>query len=267
IGAQFQDGTGPIQSLHDAEWQLAATGCALTIVRAAYFMENWVPVLGATADGLLPTFLPPSLRIPMVASRDIGVCAAGALVEGGKGRKVVELSGPREYSADDVAGALAALVSRPVHTQPAPLGAHAACAARCSRAAVHRDGRGPRSRGAVSRDVRGHRRRSGRVGRRHRARGSRHDRDRGGAAAGAGDVMRGEEARKSCLRQLRHDVMLRPMVPRLTQRRNRYGRAGTRGPLWPEPRGWRAGGRARSRIGAGVISTVVTRCTAADVMR
>src|SRR5262249_61452391 len=88
IGAQHQDGTGPIQSLHDAEWQLAATGCALTIVRAAYFMENWVPVLGATADGLLPTFLPPSLRIPMVASRDIGVCAAGALVGGGSGRKV-----------------------------------------------------------------------------------------------------------------------------------------------------------------------------------
>src|SRR5262249_58569235 len=66
---------------------------------------------------------PPSLRIPMVASRDIGVCAAGAWVEGGKGREVVEPSGPREYSADDVAGALAVLVGRPVHTQPAPLDA------------------------------------------------------------------------------------------------------------------------------------------------
>jgi uncharacterized protein YbjT (DUF2867 family) len=123
IGAQLQDGTGPIQSLHDAEWQLAATGCALTIVRAAYFMENWSPVLGATADGLLPTFLPPSLRIPMVASRDIGLCAADALVEGGKGRRVVELSGPREYSADDVAGALAEILGRPVSTQRAPLDA------------------------------------------------------------------------------------------------------------------------------------------------
>ena len=121
IGAQHERGTGPIKTLHDAERQLAGAGAASTAVRAAYFMENWAMALAAIGQGTLPTFLPPALRIPMVATRDIGLTAAAALVEGGKGRQVVELSGPREYSADDVAAALSALTGKQVRAQQTPL--------------------------------------------------------------------------------------------------------------------------------------------------
>ncbi len=122
VGAQHADGTGPIRSLHHAEQALAQV-TALTALRAAYFMDNWVAVLGAVAQGMLPTFVPPGISFPMVATRDIGRSAAAALVEGPHGRRVIELGGPRDYSAADVAAALSALTGQPVTATAAPLDA------------------------------------------------------------------------------------------------------------------------------------------------
>ncbi|MBE7454960.1 MAG: NmrA family NAD(P)-binding protein [Kofleriaceae bacterium] len=124
IGAQHPDGTGPIATLHHAEAALAEV-TALTAVRAAYFMENWGASLGAVAQGALPTFLPRALAIPMIATRDIGTTAAATLVEGpgGERRRVLELAGPRPYSADDVAAAVAAITGQPVAAAEAPLDA------------------------------------------------------------------------------------------------------------------------------------------------
>lgn len=124
VGAQHESGTGPIQALHGAERELTATGAAVTAVRAAYFQENWGAALGALAQGALPTFVPAGLRYPQVATRDIGRTAAAALVEGGKpGLQVIELSGPRDYTGNDVAAALATLTGKPVTAQDAPLDA------------------------------------------------------------------------------------------------------------------------------------------------
>jgi NAD(P)H dehydrogenase (quinone) len=124
VGAQHEKGTGPIQALHHAERELVATGAAVTAVRAAYFQENWGPALGALPSGVLPTFIPAGFRYPQVATRDIGRTVAAALVEGGKpGLQIVELAGPRDYTAQDVAAALATLTGKPVVAQDAPLDA------------------------------------------------------------------------------------------------------------------------------------------------
>jgi uncharacterized protein YbjT (DUF2867 family) len=124
VGAQHEKGTGPIQGVHHAERELTATGAAVTAVRAAYFQENWGSVLGALAQGVLPTFVPTGIRYPQVATRDIGRTVAAALVEGGKpGLQVIELAGPRDYTAHDIAAALAKLTGKPVTAQEAPLDA------------------------------------------------------------------------------------------------------------------------------------------------
>jgi len=122
-GAQHADGTGPIQSVHTAEEALAATGAALTAIRAAYFLENWGSSLGMLAQGVLPMFVPTTLSVPMVATRDIGRTAALALVEGGHGRQVIELAGPRDYSGEDIAAALTAITGKPVKAAEGPLDA------------------------------------------------------------------------------------------------------------------------------------------------
>ncbi len=124
VGAQHADGTGPIKTLHHAEHALAQV-TALTAVRAAYFLENWGAALGALPQGVLPTFVPRSFVFPMVATRDIGRTAAGALLEGAPAgtRRVIELAGPRDASAEDVAAVLATLTGKPVSATDAPLDA------------------------------------------------------------------------------------------------------------------------------------------------
>ena len=109
-------------TLHRAEQVLAAV-TALTAVRAAYFVENWAGALGALPQGVLPTFVPQGLAYPMVSTRDIGRTAAGALVEGPRGRRVIELSGPRNLDARDVAAALATITGAAVAAVDAPLDA------------------------------------------------------------------------------------------------------------------------------------------------
>jgi len=123
IGAQHPDGTGPVLSLHDAEATIGATLSAggrtraVTFLRAAYFMENWAVALPGVAQGILPTFLLADRAIPMVATRDIGLAAARLLAEGGSGRRIVDLAGPREYSPHDVAAALGRVVGKPMVAQ------------------------------------------------------------------------------------------------------------------------------------------------------
>jgi uncharacterized protein YbjT (DUF2867 family) len=120
IGAQHAQGTGPIRALHEAERVLSAAVSNISFVRAAYFMENLGAELAGLAQGVFPSFLRPDLAVPMVATRDIGVTAAQALLEGGRGRSIIELEGPRRYTAVEVASELSRLVGKPITLQTGP---------------------------------------------------------------------------------------------------------------------------------------------------
>lgn len=123
VGAQHPSGTGPIASLHDGEKALAETKAATTFVRAAYFMENLGSSLYALPQGQFPTFIEANLTMPMVATQDIGKTAAKALLEGGHGHQVIELSGPKDYTQKDVAAALSRLTKKDVSVQEGPISA------------------------------------------------------------------------------------------------------------------------------------------------
>lgn len=121
IGAHHPTGTGPIRSMHAIEVALSATGVAMTSVRAAYFAENWAATLPvAKADGILPSFLPKDLAVPTVATKDIGIVAAQALVDGPRGRRTIALAGPVDPTPSDVAAAASRVLSRPVTLSEAP---------------------------------------------------------------------------------------------------------------------------------------------------
>jgi uncharacterized protein YbjT (DUF2867 family) len=121
-GAQHEAGTGPIRTVHFAEQRLAKTPAKTTFVRAAYFFENWASVLGAAAQGKLPTFIPPDLVVPMVATKDIGLVAAKALLEPPAGKsEIIELAGPRDYSSREIAAVLTKILGKPVEVAAAPL--------------------------------------------------------------------------------------------------------------------------------------------------
>lgn len=115
IGANRTSGTGWIAMNRMLETCLSQTGVPVTFLRAAYFMENWSPLVQAAAHGELPSFLAPLERkIPMIATEDIGRIAAEALCEDWRDVRIIELEGPARYSPEDVANSLSRVLSKTV---------------------------------------------------------------------------------------------------------------------------------------------------------
>jgi uncharacterized protein YbjT (DUF2867 family) len=124
VGGHLPAGTGPIRAVHYGEEKLAAMAKNLTILRPCSFMENWAPSIAMVRNqGILPTFLAPSVKIPMIATKDIGRIGAERLMVSGTGRQIVELAGPEEYSPEQTAAALGQILGKKVATQHAPLSA------------------------------------------------------------------------------------------------------------------------------------------------
>lgn len=122
IGGQIPEGTGPIRAARYGEQKLAIVAQNLTILRPCYFMENWAPGIGmARGQGVLPTFIAPEGKIPMISTKDIGRVGAEYLITGGKGKQIVELAGPEEYSPGQAAATLSQILGKAVSAQLAPL--------------------------------------------------------------------------------------------------------------------------------------------------
>jgi len=121
IGAQHSSGTGAILKLHHMERAFADLP-AVTSIRAGWFMENYAGLIAHVSEtGVLPSMLAPLEReVPMIATADIGTTVADVLQTNWSGQRVIELEGPRRYSPNDVAAALATVLDRPVQAQVLP---------------------------------------------------------------------------------------------------------------------------------------------------
>ncbi len=103
MGAHRDKHTGLVQALSDAEQKFKNAEIPVTVLRAAYFYENWIPTLGAVSEkSALPTFLKPKSSIPMVSVKDVAGVAVDLLLNPTGSHRVVELSGPKDYSAQDI---------------------------------------------------------------------------------------------------------------------------------------------------------------------
>jgi NAD(P)H dehydrogenase (quinone) len=103
------------------EDMLRATSIPIAFLRAAWFMENAAWDVEAARKGVIPSFLQPlDHRIPMVAAGDIARTAGELLGETWTGVRIIELEGPRRYSANDIAAGLGAALERPVRAEAVP---------------------------------------------------------------------------------------------------------------------------------------------------
>ena len=119
VGSEKTSGLGLITATHIMEEALGALPLPVAFVRAGSFLENYVYGLKTAAGGYFDTFYTPTdLRVPMIATEDIGKQVARLLVEGWTGKKVVELGTLR--TADDLAEALAAVLGKPVQARSIP---------------------------------------------------------------------------------------------------------------------------------------------------
>ena len=115
-GAHVPEGTGPIAGLHSSEQKLnAIRGLNVLHLRAAYFMENNLAAIGMIHGmGMFGGALLPDLKLPMIATRDIGDYAAQRLLDlDFSGKQTRELLGERDLSMTEATAVIgAALANR-----------------------------------------------------------------------------------------------------------------------------------------------------------
>jgi uncharacterized protein YbjT (DUF2867 family) len=115
-GAQVAKGAGPVSGLHSSEQKLnAISGLNVLHVRAAYFMENNLAAIGMIHHmGIFGNALVPDLKLPMVATRDVGNYAAQCLLNlDFSGKQTREVLGERDLSMTEVAAVIARSVGKP----------------------------------------------------------------------------------------------------------------------------------------------------------
>jgi NAD(P)H dehydrogenase (quinone) len=122
IGAERETGTGAILKLHEMEEAFLSLPISTAAIRAGWFMENFDGLIpSAWETGVLWSFLDPlHLRVPMVATRDIGTFAADLLQRPWSGHRVIELAAEPALSPLDVASAFSKVLNRGIKASIVP---------------------------------------------------------------------------------------------------------------------------------------------------
>ena len=116
FGADKLTGTGPVAGLHDLEQKLnQINGANVLHMRAGYFMENTLPQVGAIRMlGNMIGPVSPNLKLPMIATRDIGAAAADALLRlAFQGKQTQELQGQRDLDYSEAATIIGKAIGKP----------------------------------------------------------------------------------------------------------------------------------------------------------
>lgn len=113
-GADIPEGTGPIKGLFHFENALRATGTKLTAIRAGMFMENVErSIETAKTAGIYANMLPSrDMAMSMIATKDIGVLVASALMEGAK-NEIINIDGPA-YSTNQIAEKISKAIKKTI---------------------------------------------------------------------------------------------------------------------------------------------------------
>jgi len=115
-GAHVPKGTGPVTGLHSSEQKLNAIGGLNVLhLRAAYFMENNLAAIRMIQEmGIFGHALLPDLKLPMVATRDVGNYAAQRLLDMDfSGKPTRELLGERDLSMAEATAIIARRIGKP----------------------------------------------------------------------------------------------------------------------------------------------------------
>lgn len=115
IGADLPSGTGPISGLHHQEQRLNQLEANVLHLRPTFFMENFLVDIPMIREmGIMGSPAKPDVILPMIATQDIGDVAADRLNRlDFKGKKILDLLGPRDVGFAEAARILGAAIEKP----------------------------------------------------------------------------------------------------------------------------------------------------------
>jgi uncharacterized protein YbjT (DUF2867 family) len=115
-GAHVLEGTGPVTGLHSSEQKLnAISGLNVLHLRAAYFMENNLAAIGMIQGmGIFGHALLPDLKMPMIATPDVGHYAAQRILDlDFSGKETRELLGERDLTMTEATAVIGRGIGKP----------------------------------------------------------------------------------------------------------------------------------------------------------
>jgi uncharacterized protein YbjT (DUF2867 family) len=116
VGADKPEKTGPVVGLHNLEQKLTGVRSLKALyLRAGYFMENLLPQVGIIRSfGVMGGPVRGDLKLPMIATHDIGAAAADALLKlDFSGKQARELVGQRDLTYQEVASIIGKAIGKP----------------------------------------------------------------------------------------------------------------------------------------------------------
>lgn len=123
VGAQHEEGTGNLRMSYMLEHAFGGLQVNKVFIRPAYYYSNWLGYADTVKnEGVLPTFFPPDLAIPMISPLDVALIVANLMIENSStgAQTIYELEGPRWYSSIDVARAFSEVLGREVNVLQIP---------------------------------------------------------------------------------------------------------------------------------------------------
>jgi uncharacterized protein YbjT (DUF2867 family) len=114
FGADKSSGTGPVVGLHNFEQKLNQLNANILHLRPGYFMENILPQAGAIRMmGSTIGPVRPDLKLPMIATQDIGAAAADALSQLTlSGKQTQELHGQRDLDYNQATSIIGSAIGK-----------------------------------------------------------------------------------------------------------------------------------------------------------
>lgn len=120
-GARSGRRCGDLTVLYEFEEKLRGQPIPAAINRGAYYMSNWAGMIEIVREGgVLPSFFPADLTVPMVAPEDLGCAAARRLLTSVDDVGLLNIEGPQHYAPTDVAGAFSQALNIDVTVETIP---------------------------------------------------------------------------------------------------------------------------------------------------
>jgi len=121
IGAQHAQGKGNLEMSYMLEHAFEGLPVHQVFIRPAYYFSNWFMSLDQIKDeGILYTFYPLDLAIPMISPQDVGQIIAEIMVHEESDSITYELEGPQAYTPVEVAQAFAGALKKDIQAVQIP---------------------------------------------------------------------------------------------------------------------------------------------------
>jgi uncharacterized protein YbjT (DUF2867 family) len=121
IGAQFNKGTGNLLMSNMLEYKFLDLKINKVFIRPAYYYSNWLMSLDMVKEnGILPSLYPTDLKFNMISPNDVAKFVADKIESGIDQSGLIEIVGPKKYSANDIANEMGKALNKEISTYEIP---------------------------------------------------------------------------------------------------------------------------------------------------